>query len=124
MKYFLAFTLLILTTFVVSCDNPPSKKRGADGYYFEQESFTRTNFPIEIILVQDEKEMIKLFKERQRSFVGNIEPKNVAAFSVIRLNDDKCTIYMLDPKVSYQPEYIGHELVHCIYGVWHKQPQK
>lgn len=30
-----------------------------------------------------------------------------------------CIIHMVDPKVSYKPEFIGHELAHCIYGDWH-----
>ncbi len=118
------FSLLLLPLFfVTSCDNAPVKKRGKDGYYFEQETFTRTNFPVEVILVQSEKEMSALIQKRTGQAVGKISPKNVAAFAVIRNNDTKCTIYMLDPKVKYEPEYIGHELVHCIYGVWHKEPQ-
>ena len=122
MKKILLSLLLLPLFFVTSCDNTPKNKRGADGYYFEKETFTRTEFPVEVILVQSEKEMIQLFKQRT-NVAGEISPKDVAAFAVIRLNDTKCTIYMLDPKVNYQPEFIGHEFVHCIYGVWHREPQ-
>jgi hypothetical protein len=27
---------------------------------------------------------------------------------------------MVDPKVEYQPEFVGHEMLHCFYGQWHK----
>ena len=122
MKHILTFLLLGTLALLVSCDNAPNKK-AVDGYYFEQESFTRTNFPVEVILVQSEKEMVSLLQQRAGQIQGKISPKDAAAFTVIRTNDTKCTIYMLDPKVKYQPEFIGHEFVHCIYGVWHNEPQ-
>lgn len=122
MKTITLISLLILSVFLASCDNVTNKK-AADGYYFEKETFTRTNFPVEVVLIQSEKEMVKLLEEKQGKISGKISPKDAAAFTVIRTNDTKCTVYMLDPKIKYQPEYIGHEFVHCIYGVWHKEPQ-
>jgi hypothetical protein len=113
---------IAICLFLVGCDPVPNKK-GKDGYYFEQETFTRTDFPVEVKLMQSEQEMINELKKRSTKIEGKVSPKDVAAFAVIRPNDKKCTIYMLDPKVKYQPEYIGHEFVHCIYGVWHKEPQ-
>ena len=107
---------------LVACDNT-SKQKGADGYYFEKETFTRTEFPVEVILVKDAAAITAEIKKRN-NIQGTVEPKNVAAFSVVRLNDPKCTIYMIDPKNKYEPEFIGHEFVHCIYGVWHSEPQK
>ena len=31
-----------------------------------------------------------------------------------------CTVHVVDPKVSYNPDYFGHELLHCFYGNWHR----
>ena len=107
---------------LVACDNP-SHQKGKDGYYFEKGTFTRTEFPVEVVLVKDASAITAEIKKRN-NIQGTIEPKNVAAFSVIRTNDPKCTIYMIDPKNKYEPEFIGHEFVHCIYGVWHSEPQK
>jgi hypothetical protein len=107
---------------LVACDNP-SHQKGKDGYYFEKETFTRTEFPVEVVLVKDAAAITAEIKKRN-NIQGTVEPKNVAAFSVVRLNDPKCTIYMIDPKNKYEPEFIGHEFVHCIYGVWHSEPQK
>ncbi len=33
--------------------------------------------------------------------------------------DGSCTIHFVDPELSYQPEWIGHETAHCFYGNWH-----
>jgi len=117
-KYIILIGCLILA----SCDNAPSKK-GADGYYFEKETFTRTEIPVEVKLMQSEKEMIAEYRKRTNDTNAKVDAKSLAAFAIIRPNDNKCTIYMLDPKVKYQPEYVGHEFVHCIYGEWHKEPQ-
>lgn len=124
--FYLAFGLLavILVAVVVSCDNSQYKKRGIDGYYFEKESFVRTEFPVKIRLVKSPEEMTQLLAQRKKQINGQVDPKKVAAFAVIREDDPTCTLYILDPKTNYQPEYIGHELVHCIYGTWHSEPQR
>lgn len=123
-KFFGVGVVVVATALfsLVACDNT-SKQKGKDGYYFEKESFTRTEFPVEVVLVKDAAAITAAIKERNNVH-GAIEPKNVAAFSIIRTNDPKCTIYMIDPKNKYEPEFIGHEFVHCIYGVWHSEPQK
>ena len=123
-KFFGVGVVVVATALfsLVACDNT-SKQKGKDGYYFEKESFTRTEFPVEVILVKDAAAITAEIKKRN-NIQGTVEPKNVAAFSIVRLNDPKCTIYMIDPKNKYEPEFIGHELVHCIYGVWHSEPQK
>jgi hypothetical protein len=120
MKDFLSKLLAVLmaiglVTFVVSCQK--QKNTGCDGYYFEKETFTRTDLGVHVVLVQSQKEMETLLEEHHRTIADG---RQVAAFSVLKVNEPECTIYMIDPKISYQPEFIGHELVHCVYGDWHK----
>jgi hypothetical protein len=31
-----------------------------------------------------------------------------------------CTVHIVDPKISYNPDYFGHEALHCFYGNWHR----
>lgn len=104
---------------LLSCDNV-SHVTGKDGYYFEKESMTRNSMQLNIVLVQSQKEL----ESKLSAVGGSVESgREVAAFSVYSETTPLCTIYMIDPKVSYQPEWYGHELVHCIYGKWHvKQP--
>ena len=99
-----------------------TNKVGKDGYYFEQETFTRTEFPVKIVLMPSAAALSAEIAKRNH-IQGTVTAKNVAAFSVLRKDDLTCTIYMVDPKISYEPEFFGHELVHCIYGVWHREPQ-
>lgn len=118
----------LLMAFLFFLNIHPAKKQmigSVDGYYFEKETFTRTNFPIEIVLVQNHEEMKKYFLENTKTSVVSkeINAEDVASFSVIRRKENLCTLYIIDPKVSYHPEYVGHELTHCIYGFWHSEPQ-
>lgn len=98
---------------VVSCDNKPNN--AVDGYYFEQETFTRNSFVTEIVLAGSRAELKQLYLDK-----GGKDANDLAAFAVVSQVQNRCTIYMIDPRVHYEPEYIGHELVHCIYGDWHK----
>lgn len=31
-----------------------------------------------------------------------------------------CTVHMVDPRMSYDPDYVGHEMLHCFFGNWHR----
>lgn len=109
---------------IIGCEWKPASKKAADGYYFEKSQWTRTEFKTNIVLVPSRDAMVKEVEKRDAQLKGKIRPEDVAAFAVIHPFDTTCTIYILDPKVEYEPEYIGHELVHCIYGDWHGEPQK
>lgn len=103
---------------LVACE--PSHKVAADGYYFEKAQFTTLTPNVQIVLVKTHAEMAALVKQHNPNVV---KPGNeVMAFSVLGEHygqEVKCTIYMIDPQVAYAPEFIGHELTHCLYGNWH-----
>ena len=120
---FLLTIAAVLTFGLLSSCGQNSHVKGADGSYFEHETFTRTNFEVEIILMPNEAAIAKEISKHMDTVHGTVTPANVAAFSTIRKDSKKCTIYMIDPKVKYEPEFFGHELVHCIYGIWHHEPQ-
>ena len=107
--------MVFLCLLLVSCGKQPSNV-GKDGYYFEKETLTRTELTMHIVLVKNQAEMSQLLKEHGRQVASGYE---VAAFSTYSQVEPRCTIYMIDPKLNYQPEFIGHEFVHCVYGNWH-----
>lgn len=45
--------------------------------------------------------------------------REVMAWSAVYPQSRRCEVHVVDPAVSYQPEWIGHELAHCAYGRWH-----
>lgn len=108
-KKLLGIALLGLT--VTSCDT--GSNTGADGYKFGKPQYEKTQVQIQIVTYKTRSDLLKSAKAR-----GVADP-DVVAFSVLKPPFDTCTIHMIDPRVSYEPEFVGHELLHCVYGQWH-----
>lgn len=107
MKKLLVLPLLFL---LASCEN----KVRNDGYKFGQKQYEQTPVTISVVTYKTEEDLVKA-----ATVLGANYP-NIAAFSVLTPNDhSKCTIHMIDPAVKYQPEFVGHEFLHCVYGQWH-----
>ena len=92
-----------------------------DEYTFQKPSFTHTDIQLKVIMVNNQAELEnRLNHYKHGDILANVKLGNqVFAFSVLSKDNSTCTIVMIDPQVKYRPEFIGHELVHCIYGDWH-----
>jgi len=119
-KFFIMGSALILSMLLVSCD---SNKNASDDYYFEQKEYTLINQKYSFVVISSSKEWDKQVKENVGQFYSG---NDIGAFSKLRLNKDdfnlkgsECIIYIKDPAWKYEPEYIGHEITHCLYGKWH-----
>lgn len=120
----LLMTILFAIT-LSSCNTPEdntaySSQIGADGYRFEQKQMDRRSFKVNVVVYTDANELRRAAAEA----LGpnpNVDPNYVVAFSVIK--SSSCTIHMMDPEVSYEPEFIGHEFTHCVYGQFHNPYQ-
>jgi hypothetical protein len=112
-----ALLILGLGTFLLSsCDQAP--KKGADNYYFEEKEFERTSLGVTVVLFQTRRE----FEETARQKLGkNFPVETVAAFGSLSTVGNNCTIYTMDASVQYEPEFLGHELAHCIWGRFHEK---
>ena len=122
MKNILLALVVLLSTLWIPF---PSYAReiGADGYSFYSKNVERKEVRVKIVTYKTYDALEKALK----SHLGNdpkysaIKASRVEAFSILELPEyDVCTIHMIDPDVSYEPEYVGHEMMHCIYGQWHK----
>lgn len=84
----------------------------ADGYQFGDPEFERAKPNIEIVTYES------VSAVRAAAPKGaHVEGRDLMAWAVLR--KDGCTIHVLDPSVSYQPEWLGHEVAHCVWGRWH-----
>lgn len=106
MKKFLALSLL----FLASCNQA---NVGADEYQFGEKQYTQNPVVVNVVTYRTQDELYRASKA-----MGADYPE-VAAFSILTTKRDTCTIHMMDPSVSYQPEFVGHEFLHCVYGQWH-----
>lgn len=87
-------------------------QQGADGYQFDDMEFER---PAPNITVVTHPSLAMLRAEAPEGAVE--QGRNLYAWSYI--SRDACEIHVVDPRVAYQPEWIGHEAAHCIWGRWH-----
>lgn len=111
-KLVFPFAIFLLLS---ACDNV--KRTGSDGYTFHEKQYTQEKITVELVLYPTREE---LDRETEKRKLGS-DTATVVAFTMLYKNDpSRCTIHMIDPSVHYQPEFVGHEFLHCVYGQWHK----
>ena len=91
-----------------------------DGYSFETEQFEHRTVSVTFVPVERQTDLQAL------SEINGIHLRSsqIKGFTRYDAKSDSCVIYMMDPKVSYEPEFLGHELTHCIYGDFHPKKDK
>lgn len=105
MKRLFAIAGLLLAA---SCNEA---RPAADGYVFGEPSWVVTDLRVKVVLVPSVAEL--------RRIGPKVDPGHeLMAFARVS-PDGSCTIYKLDSRVAYAPEWDGHELNHCIFGEWH-----
>ena len=111
-------TTTLLVAAALTSFNLPSNDAAPDGYEFAGKEFNNLDTKIEFVVHPSYADL----RESARS-VGIKNPGRTKAYSILYRPDYKrCVVHIVDPDVVYAPEYIGHEIVHCIYGRWHDKP--
>lgn len=118
-----ALTLGGILFFTARDESPPPvienvKKEAADGYLFEGKEFEHTDVHLRVVVVPDQ--------ETFNTLRNNLAPgaTGLEAFSSINPTTNNCTVYIKDPTWEYLPEFIGHEIAHCVWGRWHNNRDK
>ncbi len=102
--------LMILPALALAgCDAP-------DGYRFERAEYRAATVQVSIVEHSSLGEL-QLWAADAGADVG--EGREVQAFSVISSDRRRCTVHIIAPQIDYQPQWLGHEVAHCIYGRWH-----
>ena len=121
---------LICCVFMLMGMNYTTQRVAKDNYYFEKKEYEFLTFEVEVVILKDKDEFEEVAKQY---FTSKRVRRNVEAWSKLsRMTDDdgnvtsveKCTIYIRDPMWKYEPEHMGHELSHCMWGRWHPQQNK
>lgn len=101
-------------------------KLGLDGYYIEREEYRHESINVKIVRYRSHQKLIDSWIKK----FGAIDlpgDKTIRAFSEWRVTPIgvTCTIHIVEPKIDYQPQFMGHELMHCMSGSFHPtQPAK
>lgn len=112
LRFILLFTILGILYLICQAEAPTytavTVTLKSDGYHYESQTFI-PNRTVKLKFYQSKEEM-------QASVpFGTFEipeGKELRAYSSFK--NGICTIHIVDPKVLYEPEYLGHELYHCI----------
>ncbi len=86
---------------------------GADGYRFGEAEFERDQVSVTLVQYDSESAFIAAAR-RENSYKEGIE-----AFGIVSKSRPECEIHVLRVADHYRPEWLGHELTHCIHGRWH-----
>ena len=109
---------ILICVFLSSCaiqQNTPDRVTAKDGYRFLIKEYENLEPGVQFILIRNEEEREQMMKK----VFGN-RWKKIAGFTYWNENKKTCRIVVPDPAWKYQPEVIGHEVAHCIWGKFHK----
>lgn len=91
---------------------PLNPVRGNDNYLFESAPFTKLDINVKVVYYQSFEELAVAHGDIKRA-------GTLMAFAIPNNGKGQCEIHMMDPKKVYYPQYVGHELLHCIHGNFH-----
>lgn len=91
---------------------PLNPNRGVDRYLFEAAPYTRLTFTTRIVYHPS-------FKSLSAAYGDPKTEGKLMAFTKVANDAGECEVHLIDPKVVYYPQYVGHELLHCVHGNFH-----
>jgi hypothetical protein len=106
---------IMIALIVASFASAQSFKFAKDDHKFLVKEIENLTPIVEFILLETDEEHDAARKE----FIGHGWNK-VSAFTRWNETEGTCKIYIKDPLWKYEPELIGHEVAHCIWGRFHK----
>lgn len=120
MKLIIGFMLAFFLAFaLVPPKEPPYVPNiGEDYYYFATPEYTLTDMHLTVKLYGSFAELQS--EAARRAVVPKEDADHVVAFAVHSYEKKWCSIHMVKPTVWYLPRFYGHELLHCVYGNFHK----
>jgi hypothetical protein len=120
-KFILGLFLGVGLMSISACDNIQST--GADNYRFTTPEYEITEQQMVFIVHPTMKDLRDALRKRyieEGSPVNEMSLKTVAAWSTIYPDKNVCEVHFLNPADKYAPEFLGHEVTHCIYGRFHE----
>ena len=89
---------------------------GADGYAFGQKEYDQRRIMVALVEHPSLADLRAAANERGAVVEGGRE---LMAWSVLQTDRSGCEVHIVDPAVSWHPEWLGHEVAHCFFGRWH-----
>jgi|GEM_PF-1293165 len=112
-QYLAALALLALA----SCSD--TQRYGVDDYAFERAEFERDQVVVTVVQHATRQDF-----ERAARAAKIASADTIAAFAHFGIEAPTCTIHIERLDAKYQPEWLGHEMAHCIHGRFHGERKR
>lgn len=106
MKDFLAS---IAALFLAASAPPPEQPRGVDEYRFETAEFTNHKIVVHFVFVDSYEELAEMPPTTP----------GLRGRTWMQPGSNRCIVFIVKPSQVYDPQWLGHEIAHCIHGQWH-----
>lgn len=93
-------------------ENTSFQSVAPDGYVFERVEYINDNPKMSFVFYKSREELRKYAP-------SGVKRDTLVAYTTTWKNSNKCVIHIVDPTLSYEPQYLGHEVLHCLVGNWH-----
>lgn len=94
-------------------NEPKITDLGPDGYLFLAKMQEQTDVKVKVVVYPDRASL------REEAGKRGLDRFNTLAFANSYETPGTCTMHIVDPFYAYEPEIVGHEFLHCVYGQWH-----
>ena len=91
---------------------------GTDDFKFLVKEYENLSPKVNFVLLKNQTE----YNSARKRALG-VKWDSVSAFTLWVPSTGECTVYIKDPEWQWEPELIGHEVAHCIWGRYHKGKQ-
>lgn len=98
----------LLALLIAGCDGG-----GSDGYRFERKEWERAPTSVTVITHRS----VEALRAAAPPGAVPSEGRENMAWSIIR--GSGCEVHIVDPETDWMPEWLGHEVAHCVWGRWH-----
>ena len=114
------FTIIISLVLVGCASSGVTNKYryGTDDFKFLVKEYENLSPKINFVLLKNQTE----YNSARKKALG-VKWDSVSAFTLWIPSTGECTVYIKDPEWQWEPELIGHEVAHCIWGRYHKGKQ-
>lgn len=105
--------VLLSTLLLAACDGGLSRT-GSDGYRFGAPDFDRDRIEVTLVQYDTRAAFDRAAEGYHVKYVGRLE-----AFTFVNTAKPICEIHIERVSLNYRPQWLGHELAHCMHGRWH-----
>ena len=117
-NYTFTITLSLILSGCAGTGVTNTYRYGTDDFKFLVKEYENLSPKVNFVLLKNQTE----YNSARKRALG-VKWDSVSAFTLWIPSTGECTVYIKDPEWQWEPELIGHEVAHCIWGRYHKGKQ-